>query len=233
MGDSGTGMQLALAILAATIQRGRTGVGQLIELSMQEAMTYYMRTVIGNGAEFGERVATRSGNGTSPMLNLYPCKGDGPNDYIYLMIVNTRMWQNLCRAIDREDLLGDPRFERGRGREEHRDALRGELSAWTRQRGKYEAMKVIADAGVPCGAVLDTRDLFRDPHLLERGFVHTVEHDVLGPIKLLGWPARMADSEVPIEAAPLLGQHTDEVLGLELGISPSELSALRKSDVIA
>ena len=192
-----------------------------------------MRTVVGNGADFGERAATRSGNGTSPMLNLYPCKGDGPNDYVYLMIVNTRMWQNLCRAIDREDLLSDPRFERGRGREQNRDALRAELSSWTRQRDKYEAMHVIASSGVPCGAVLDTRDLFRDPHLLERGFIHTVEHDVLGPVKLLGWPARLENSEVPIEAAPLLGQHTDEVLTRDLGVSESELSALRDSNVIA
>ncbi len=231
--DSGTGMQLAVAILAAYIQRERDGMGQLIEISMQEAMTYYMRTVVGNGADFGERAATRSGNGTSPMLNLYPCKGDGPNDYIYLMIVNTRMWQNLCRAIDREDLLTDPRFERGRGREQNRDVLRAELSNWTHQRDKYEAMHVIASSGVPCGAVLDTRDLFHDPHLLERGFVHTVEHEVLGPVKLLGWPARMANSEVPIEAAPLLGQHTNEVLTRELGVSESELSALRDNDVIA
>ncbi len=232
IGDSGTGVQLALAILAAYIQRGRTGRGQLIEISMQEAMTYYMRTAIGNGADFGERAAPRSGNGSSPMLNLYPCKGGGPNDYVYLMIVNTRMWQNLCRAIDREDLLSDPRFARGRAREENRDTLRAELSRWTRLRDKYEAMHVIAGSGVPCAAVLDTRDLFRDPHLLERGFVHTVKHDVLGPVKLLGWPARMSASEVSIEAAPILGQHTTEVLTQELGLSESELSTLHKNQVV-
>jgi crotonobetainyl-CoA:carnitine CoA-transferase CaiB-like acyl-CoA transferase len=233
MGDSGTGVQLALAILAAYIQRTRTGRGQLIELSMQEAMTYYMRTAIGNDADFGEVAAGRSGNGNSPMLNLYPCKGGGPNDYVYLMIVNTRMWQNLCRAIGREDLLTDPRFARGRAREENRDALRDELCRFTRVRDKYDAMHAIAGAGVPCGAVLDTRDLFRDPHLLARGFVHTVEHDVLGPVKLLGWPARMGDSEVPIQAAPLLGQHTKEVLAEELGVSASELESLHANDVIA
>ena len=138
-----------------------------------------------------------------------------------------------CRAIDREELLTDPRFERGRAREENRDALRAELSSFTSQRDKYEVMHVIAGAGVPCGAVLDTRDLFRDPHLLERGFVHTVEHDALGPVKLLGWPARLANSEVPIEAAPLLGQHTDAVLGEELGVTEAELSELRAKDVIA
>ncbi len=72
-----------------------------------------------------------------------------------------------------------------------------------------------------------------DPHLLERGFVKAAEHDVLGPVRLLGWPARLANSEVPIEAAPLLGQHTNDVLSHELGVSESELSALREKDVIA
>jgi len=233
LGDSGTGMQLAVAILAAYIQRARTGEGQLIELSMQEAVTYYLRTEIGNGSDFGERASQRSGNGVSPMLNLYPCKGGGANDYIYLMIVNTRMWEGLCRAIGREDMLTDERFSRGLAREENQATLREELSNWTRAHDKYEAMHTIAGCGVPCGAVLDTRDLFRDPHLLERGFVHTVEHPQRGPIKLLGWPSRMSASEVDIEAAPLLGEHTDEVLQQELGVASSEIAALREAGIIA
>jgi len=228
IGDSGTGVQLALAILAAYVQREREGEGQLIEISMQEATTYYMRTAVGNGADFGERAATRSGNGTSPMLNLYPCKGGGPNDYVYLMVVNTRMWQNLCRAIDREDLLTDPRFERGRARAQHREALREEPSDWTRPRDKYEAMHVIAGSGVPCGAVLDTRDLFRDPHLLERGFVHEIDHPDLGRVPLLGWPARLSKSRVEIEPSPRLGEHTEAVLAEDLDLDEREIAGLRE-----
>ena len=143
--DSGTGTQLAIAILAAYVQRLRTGEGQLIELSMQEAMTYYMRTQIANGSDWGTRAAARNGNGHGAEMNLYPCSPGGPNDYIYFMIVNSRMWLNLCKAIDRPDLPADPRFERGRGRQQHADELYEEIAKFTRQHDKHEVMRRIAD----------------------------------------------------------------------------------------
>ncbi len=230
-GDSGTGVQLALAITAAYVQRERTGEGQLIEMSMQEAMTYYMRTMIGSSSEFGERPSPRSGSGFGATMNLYPCRGDGPNDYAYIMVVNTRMWQKLCEAIGREDLLEDPRFARDHNRIEHGQVLYEEIAKWTRERDKHEVMHRIAGAGVPCSAVLDTRDLHRDPHLLSRGFVHTVEHPTRGPVKLLGFAARMSGSEVAIEPAPRLGQHTNEVLAAELQLSAEELAALERDGV--
>ena len=107
MGDSGTGMQAGMAILAAYIQRLRTGQGQKIELSMQEAMTYYMRTRIALLADWGNQAAPRLGNrmGTLP-TELYPCLGGGPNDYIYLITVTARHWDALCLAIGRVDLIG-------------------------------------------------------------------------------------------------------------------------------
>ena len=231
-GDAGTGVQLALAITAAYAQRQRTGEGQLIELSMQEAMTYYLRTAVGSGAEWGEKVAARNGSGYGAMVNLYPCKGGGPNDYVYLMVTTTRMWEALCRAIGRADLLEDPRFGRGKGRQEHADALYEEIAKWMRERPKYEAMETIASAGVPCSAVLDTRDLFHDPHLLARGFVKELDHEVLGPIKLLGWGPRMSASDVPIRHAPLFGQHTAEVLTADLDLPPEDLERLAKEGVI-
>jgi formyl-CoA transferase len=233
MADSGTGTQLAIAILAAYVQRQRTGEGQLVEFSMQEAMTYYMRTVVANGSDFGRQAVPRVGNGFGAMMNLYPCQPGGPNDYIYLMIVNTRMWESLCRAIDRPDLLTDPRFEKGMGRHQHGDVLYEEVAKWTRERTKAEAMKQIGEAGVPCSAVLDTRDLFEDPHLLARGFIKTVQHPAHGPVRLLGWPARMSASEVEIEPSPLLGQHTAEVLSADLGLDENELRALREQGAIA
>jgi formyl-CoA transferase len=232
MGDSGTGVQLALAITAAYVQRERTGEGQLIELSMQEAMTYYMRTMVANSSDWGETAAPRKGNGFGAMMNLYPCKPGGPNDYIYLMVINTRMWRSLCKGIGREDLLDDPRFARGRDRHSNAELLYAEVAKWCAERSKYEAMKAIAEAGVPCSAVLDTRDLFRDPHLLARDFIKTLDHEVLGPVKVLGWPARLSASEVEMTAAPLLGQHTDEVLAQDLGLSDAELRQLRGAGVL-
>ena len=110
-GDSGTGVQAAMAILAAYVQKQRTGEGQEIELSMQEAMAYYVRTRAFIGSAWGTRATPRSGNaGGLPPVNIYACKPFGPNDYIYLMPVNQGHWDGLCAAMDRGDLLIDPRF---------------------------------------------------------------------------------------------------------------------------
>jgi formyl-CoA transferase len=143
------------------------------------------------------------------------------------------MWQDLCRAIGREELIEDPRFEHQSDRLENGDALKQEITAWTMQHDKYEAMRVLAEAGVPASAVLDTKDLYDNPHLAERGFIHTVEHEVHGPIKLLGWPARMSESEVAMKAAPLLGRHSSEVVAEDLSLTPAEINGLIESGVIS
>ena len=231
-GDAGTGVQMALAIAAAYIQKLNTGQGQLIELSMQEAMTYYLRTAT-SGGNYGERPARRNGNGRMPNMTLYRCKGDGANDYVYVMAVTPRMWRHLCQAIGREDLLSDPRYAEPKDRFENRDALRAVVEAWTLERDKYQAMRELAEGGVPASAVLDTSDLYRNPHLVERGFVHEVEHAALGKLRLLGWPARMSASTVPIMAAPLLGEHSREVVAADLGLSENAVDALVAEGVIA
>jgi formyl-CoA transferase len=234
MGDSGTGMQVGMAILAAYIQRLRTGVGQRIEISMQEAMTYYMRTRIALLADWGEQAVPRIGNrmGALP-TELYPCLGGGPNDYLYLITVTARHWDSLCLAIDRADLIADPRFDTGAHREANGDALFEEIAGWTRRQEKYEAMRLLGAAGVPCSAILDTHDLYRDPHLLERGFIEKVEHPDLGEVPLLGFPARMSESVVAFERAPYLGEHTDQILSDELGLDDEAIRKLREAQVLA
>ncbi len=231
--DSGTGMQLGMAILAAVIQRGRTGEGQHIEISMQEAMTYYMRTRIAFGSEFGKNAVPRIGStmGAAP-TGLYACQGGGPNDYAYLVCVTNRHWDHLCMAMERLDLLVDPRFETPEGRMQNDAALRAEITAWTSERGKYEVMEQLGQHGVPCSAILDTKDLHEDPHLLARGFVQEIEHPQHGTVRLLGCAPRLSASEVPIEAAPLLGEHSDEVLQGELGLTPERIAALRADGVV-
>ena len=232
VGDSGTGVQMALAITAAYVQQQQTGEGQQIELSMQEAVTYFMRTVVASRSNWGQETAPRTGNRGGPATDLYACRPFGPNDYVYIMVVTTRMWDTLCASIDRDDLLVDPRFEDGDARLDHVEELHEEIEQWTRQRTKYEAMQHLGDAGVPCSAVLDTHDLFIDPHLASRDFIQTVDHPVLGTVKLMRWPARMSKSEVPMAAAPLLGEHTDEVLAAELGLSAEQVRALRDRGAI-
>lgn len=231
-GDSGTGMQLGMAILAAYIQRLRTGKGQRIEVSMQEAMTYFMRTRIAFAGDWGRAVVPRMGNGLGPPTDLYPCKPFGPNDWAYLICVTARHWDTLCLSIDRPDLITDPRFDTSIARVENGEALYEEIAAWTRERTKREAMEHLGKAGVPCSAVLDTVDLHDDAHLNERGFVHTIEHPEHGSVRLLGWAPRMSGSHVPIERAPLLGEHTEEVLAAELGVGADEVRALREAGVV-
>jgi len=230
-GDAGTGVQMALAIVSAYVQRLNTGKGQLIEISMQEAMTYYLRTATASG-RYGERAVGRSGNGATPNMSLYPCKGDGANDYVYIMAVTGRMWEALCRVVGREDLYNDPRYQDPRDRYRNRDAIKAEIAKWTIERDKYDAMRELAEGGVPASAVLDTSDLYRNPHLVERGFVHELEHPAAGPIKLLGWPARLSESEVPIKAAPLLGAHSREVLASDLGLAGAEIDGLVEAGVV-
>ncbi|RMF23091.1 MAG: formyl-CoA transferase [Deltaproteobacteria bacterium] len=233
IGDSGTGVQAAMAILAAYIQRLRTGEGQRIELSMQEAVTYFMRTRIAFLGDWGELACPRMGNmmGAAP-TGLYPCAGGGPNDYAYIVTVTDRHWDALCMAMERTDLVADSRFDTGEKRLLNSDALREEIAAWTIQHDKHEVMRRLGEAGVPCSAILDTRDLYHDPHLLARGFVKRVEHPERGQAPLLGFPVRMSASEVELRRAPYLGEHSDEVLGADLGLDRDELAALRAEGVI-
>jgi formyl-CoA transferase len=233
MADSGTGVQAALAITAAYVQRMRTGEGQLVEIAMQEAMTFYMRTRVANGSEWGTAAVPRSGNGAGPMLNLYPCKPGGPNDYVYLVVATPRMWEQLCSALGRPELASDPRFKGWIVRHENGAALYEEIASFTRAHTKHQAMRILAEAGVPCSAVLDTRDLFQDPQLLARGFVQHVQHDVLGEVPILGSPFRLSRSQVELSAAPVLGRHTDEVLRADLDLSADDLRALHASGVVA
>ncbi|HJM88159.1 MAG TPA: CoA transferase [Dehalococcoidia bacterium] len=231
--DSGTGMQLALAITAAYVQKQRTGEGQVIEISMQEAMTYYMRTRVANGADWGESVTERSGNGPAAFVNLYPCKGGGPNDYAYIMCSTSRMWDMLCVTIGRPELANDPRYTSGEHRTGSPEELREIVTGWTMQRTKWEVMEILGKAGVPCSANFDTHDLFHDPHLNERDFIHTIDHPTQGEIKLLGWAPRLSKSDVPIERGPLMGEHSDEVLRGDLQVSDEQVAELREQGVVA
>ena len=231
MGDAGTGMQAALAISAAWAQKLRTGEGQLIELSMQEAMTYYMRTAI-SYSNFGNAPTPRLGDSDNAFVTLYPCAPGGLNDYVFLMAVNPRMWAAVCRVIGKPDLLEDPRFATADNRREHREALMDEIAEWTLGHTKREAMEAFAEAGVCASQVYETHELFSDRHLVERGFVHELRHAEHGRVRVLGWPARMSGSSVPIEPAPLLGEHTDEVLAENLGLDAATLGRLREQGAI-
>jgi len=231
-GDSGTGVQAALAIVSAYVQKLRTGEGQQIEVSMQEAMTYYMRTRVSMVPGWGERPAPRAGNGALAVNNLYPCAGGGPNDHIMIMAVTPRMFRDLCTAMERPDLVTDPRFATNEDRVANTAELRAEIAAWTCRYPKHEVAERLEAAGVPGGPVLDTSELLRDPHLVARGFVKTIEHPEQGPVPMLGWAPRLSASEVDLVAAPGLGAHTDEVLGADLGLDSAAVAELRARGIV-
>ncbi len=232
-GDSGTGVQAAVAILAAYVQKLRTGKGQQIEIAMQEAMTYFMRTRIAIGARWGAAASPRTGNAQGlPPVSLYPCRPGGANDWVFIMPITDGHWDELCVATGQAELLVDPRFATAADRAAHGEAVYEAFAGWTRQRTKYEVMQTLAAAGVPCSAVLDTAELHANEHLRARGFIHEIDHPVHGTVPLLGFAPRLSESSVPIERAPLLGEHTDEVLGQELGLDATALAELRAAGVV-
>jgi formyl-CoA transferase len=230
-GDTGAGLTLALGILAAYIQRQRTGEGQLVEVAMQEAVLNFVRTALSSRERLGDPVPRR-GNRTGVPVDLYPCAPGGPNDYVYIMPNTTRMYDALITAIERPELATDPRFATERARRQHGEELWEEIACWTRQRTKYEAMEHLGAAGVPAGAVLDSGDIFRDQHLRERGMISTMHHPERGDWEFPAPPIRMTGSRVELNAAPLLGQHSAEVLSQELGLDAESVRCLHEQGII-
>jgi len=231
MADTGSGLHLALGILAAYIQRLQTGAGQKVEVSMQETVASFIRCGLSHRERTGNPVPRR-GNRTVAPTDLYPCLPGGLNDYVYIMIVTSRMWDALTTAIDYPELSLDPRFETAKDRHNNGDALHAAIAAWTSQRTKYAVMEQLGAAGVPCGAVLDSGDLFSDPHLLARDAIRKVTHPERGEWEFIAPPVRLSRSDVALQPAPLLGQHTAEVLAEELGLNGDALQQLVEAGAI-
>jgi formyl-CoA transferase len=238
LADSGTGFHTAIGILAALYQRAMTGVGQRIEVAMQDVVINYCRPTYGRQLTDG-RPAARGGN-EMPMAPVspcgaYPCHPGGPNDYVFIYTSRwpgSSQWERLLEVIGRSDAADDPRFATPESRYEHREAVDSMISEWTRNRTKLEAMQELGRADVPAGAVLSTVELAADPYLRERGTFVKIDHPVRGSMVMPGFPIKMSASSVPILPAPLLGQHNEEVYGGLLGITAEELERLRESGVV-
>lgn len=232
-GDSGTGMQLAVGILAAYVQRLETGVGDHVEVSMQEAIANYARIGLNQREFFGDP-APRQGNdlrGLAP-TNAYHCKPFGPNDYVYIAGISGGMIERLLICLDRTDLLDDERVQTSRARRQNAEWIHSVIGEWMASRTKWEAMDVLQRHGVPAGAIFDSGDVFGNEHLRERGLIREEEHPTRGSVQLLGNPIRLSSSPTEFQPAPLLGNAGELVLAEELGLSIEDIGELRSQGVI-
>ncbi|HKV44955.1 MAG TPA: CoA transferase [bacterium] len=237
IGDTGAGLHLAIGILAALFQRERTGLGQCVEVAMQEAVINYCRISFARQLLTG-RAAERWGNqsqlGMTAPSGIYPCRPGGPNDYVFIYTsrAGNQQWERLLTVIGRPDLKDDPRFGDPVRRAAHAGEIDALISSWTCQYTKGEAMERLGRAGVPAGATFDTLELTADEHLNRREAIVSVDHPTRGPVKMPGWPVKMERSHVRVEAAPLLGRHNREVYEELLGLSGDELARLGEAGVI-
>jgi formyl-CoA transferase len=231
IGDSGTGMHCVIGILAALMQRHATGEGQHVEVSMQDAVVNLIRVSLRDHQRTG-RVQERRGNqlGTTVPGTTYRCHPGGPNDYVFVF-AQQQMWHPFLKAIGRDDLVGDPRYETPEARWERRAEVDAVVEAWTSTRTNHEAMRILAAAGVPCGACQDTGEIFTDPHLLARDMIVEVKHPVRGAYLTPGNPVKLSASPTTITAAPLLGQHNEDVLA-SLGYDAEAIEQLRRDRAI-
>ena len=231
LGDTGTGMLMAISILGALYERRATGQGRRLQVAMQDAMLHYIRFAFQTQAVLGRAAPRNSNRSNTAPSGIFPCAPGGPNDWIYVFARQKDHWHRLLKLLGREELIGDPRYETAAARGERIEEVNAMVADWTKRRDKHEAMRLIGAAGVPAGAVLDTMELMNEPSFTERGILQTAQHPT-GPFKMPSWPVRFDGRTPKLEPAPLLGEHTTQVFAEWLGMSAGDVEALRQDEVI-
>jgi crotonobetainyl-CoA:carnitine CoA-transferase CaiB-like acyl-CoA transferase len=239
IGDTGTGMLMAISILGAYVRRQRTGQGEHLQLAMQDSILHYIRNSFAYMERTDGKAAPRAGSktvgGGNPPIGVYPCKGGGPNDfvYIYTSAANPEHWTRLLKVMGRDDLMGDPRYATPAARTERREEVDAIVAKWTLQHDKQTAMSMVSGATIPSGAVLDTRELADDKTFQERKIRQTMHHPAVGDYVMSGWPVRFGGEPPAVGPAPLLGQHSGSVLADWLKMDETAIGTLKSDKVIA
>ena len=250
IGDSGTGVHLALGIVTALFQREHSGRGQRVVCAMQDAvlnlcrvkmrdqqrlahgpLTEYPQYPHGHFGAATPRSGNASGGGQPGWI--VKCRGweDDPNAYIYI-ITQAVAFDALARAIGREDWVDDPEWNTPAARLPKLDQLFDAIEQWTMTKTKLEVMEVLNTLNVPCGPVLSMQELAAEPALRSTGTVVEVDHPDRGPYLTIGNPIKLSDSPVDVTRSPLLGEHTTEVLESVLGMTADQIDRAKSDGIV-
>jgi formyl-CoA transferase len=252
IGDSGTGLHLALGIVSALYQRTHTGRGQKVLCAMQDGVLNLTRVKLrdqqrlthgplteysqyGEGVPFGETVP-RAGNdsgGGQPGWIL-KCKGyeSDPNAYIYF-ITQAPVWGAICDVIGKPEWKSDPDYATPVARLPRLKQIFDTIEQWTMTKTKFEAMDILNQLDIPCGPILSMQELAHEQSLRATGTVVEVDHPTRGPYLTVGNPIKLSDSIADVRRSPLLGEHTDEVLRDVLRYSEREIDAIKTSGAVS
>ena len=250
IGDSGTGLHLALGIVAALHQRHTTGRGQKVLAPMQDAVLNLCRVKLRDqqrldrthtmheypqypDGKFGDAVP-RAGNasGGGQPGSILKCKGweTDPNAYIYF-ITQAAVWPAVCEVIGEPDWVDDEAYATPQARLLHLKPIFARIEAWTKTKNKFEAMEILNQHHIPCGPILSMKEIAADVSLHETGTLVEVDHPTRGKYLSVGNPIKLSDSPTEVTRSPLLGEHTDEVLQ-QLGYSRDDIALLRSEHII-
>ncbi|HEX2654340.1 MAG TPA: formyl-CoA transferase [Xanthobacteraceae bacterium] len=251
IGDSGTGLHLALGIVAALYQRNRTGRGQKVLAAMQDGVLNLCRVKLrdqqrlkhgplkeysqfGQNIPFGQAVP-RAGNdsgGGQPGWIL-KCKGweTDPDAYIYF-ITQAPVWEPICDVIGEPTWKTDPDYATPPARLPKLKKIFDRIEQWTMTKTKFEAMDILNKYDIPCGPILSMKELAEDESLRKTGTVVEVDHPARGKYLSVGNPIKLSDSITEVVRSPLLGEHTEEILTKVLGYGAKEVAEIKQSGAI-
>ena len=251
IGDSGTGLHLAFGICAALLHREKSGRGQRVLASMQDGVLNLCRVKLrdqqrlkagpleeysqyGEGVEFGE-ATPRAGNdsGGGQPGRILKCKGweTDPDAYTYF-ITQAAVWQKICDVIGKPEWKEDPELATPPLRLPHLNKIFGAIEEWTMTKTKYEVMEICNPHDIPVGPILSMKELAEEPSLRETGTIVEVDHPERGPYLSVGCPVKLSDNDVVVERSPLLGEHSEEILGEVLGYSAAEIASLKEAGAV-
>jgi crotonobetainyl-CoA:carnitine CoA-transferase CaiB-like acyl-CoA transferase len=226
------GIHLYAGIVTALYDRDRSGIGRLVEVAMQETVyptlaasyDYFYRT-----GEIPPRTGNRQSGLNSAPYNVF-ATADG---HVAIHVVTEAHWQNLLKAMGREDLIGDPRFATNAARVAHIDETDAVVEDWTHTLPKMEVFARTKSYRIPCAPVRTAPEVMNDPHMHERGMLERIDHPELGEIVVPTTPLRLHGTDkVEAGPSPTIGQHNTEIYGGWLGLPAAEVAELKDSGVI-